>query len=73
MVVGVPRISKGSYTMPMALSLGNARMVARHLNGSRELENHGIVCSGWWVHSPTPGTQYTMEAHSYILQQTHAG
>jgi len=23
--------------------LGNARMVARHLNGSRELKKHGIV------------------------------
>ena len=43
MVVGVPRISRGSYTMPMALILGNARMVARHLNGSRELKKHGIV------------------------------
>jgi hypothetical protein len=71
MVVGVPRITEGSYTMPTALFLGNARMVARHLNGSRELKKHDTVCSGWRVHNPKLGTRYTMEALSYILQQAH--
>ena len=60
MVVGVPRISDGSYTMPKALLLGNAPMLCAPLRG---------ICSGWRAHNPKSGTLYAVEAISYISQQ----